>query len=141
MGKQHPRFTLFVSQDDRALAISRRVWGDIPRLGSINPEQAPYKEEFEENNVAVIDLTKVKSGDKLNHGKFAESPQIVQLIGARMAQGQTLTDSRIGLGDTIIQATTGAAAAAGSAAGLVIAAPVAVIDQNTRENYGGQVEA
>lgn len=87
----------------------------------------------------VIDLTKVKSGDKLNHGKFAESPQTVQLIGARIAGGQNLTDSRVGLGDTIIQATTGAAAAAGSAAGLVIAAPVAVIDQNTRENYGRQV--
>ncbi|RWF50214.1 MAG: alpha/beta fold hydrolase [Mesorhizobium sp.] len=141
MGKQHPQFTLFVSQDDRALAISKRVWGDIPRLGSINPDQSPYKEEFAKNNVVVIDLTKVKSGDKLNHGKFAESPQTVQLIGARIAGGQNLTDSRVGLGDTIIQATTGAAAAAGSAAGLVIAAPVAVIDQNTRENYGRQVNA
>jgi esterase/lipase superfamily enzyme len=141
MGKQHPRFTLFVSQDDRALAISRRVWGDIPRLGSINPEQAPYKDELEENNVAVIDLTKVKSGDRLNHGKFAESPQIVQLIGARMAAGQSLSDSRVGLGDTIIQATTGVAAAAGNAAGLVISAPVAAVDQNSRENYGGQLDA
>jgi esterase/lipase superfamily enzyme len=141
MGKQHPQFTLFVSQDDRALAISRRVWGDIPRLGSINPEQAPYKEELAKNKVTVIDLTKVKSGDRLHHGKFAQSPQIVQLIGARIAGGQTLTDNRIGLGDTIVQATTGVAAAAGSAAGLVIAAPVAAVDQNTRENYGNQVGA
>ncbi|UVK36537.1 alpha/beta hydrolase [Mesorhizobium sp. AR10] len=141
MGKQHPQFTLFVSQDDRALAFSRRVWGNIPRLGSIDPELAPYKEELASNNVTVIDLTKVKSGDSLNHGKFASSPQIVQLIGARMAAGQTLTDSRVGLGDTIVQATTGAAAAAGSAAGLVISAPVAAIDQNTRENYGNQVES
>jgi esterase/lipase superfamily enzyme len=140
MGKQHPQFTLFVSQDDRALRISRRVWGDIPRLGSINPEQEPYKGELADNNIAVIDLTKVKSGDKLNHGKFAESPQIVQLIGARIAEGNGLTDNRVGLGDTIIQATTGAAAAAGSAAGLVMAAPVAAIDQTSRENYGSQVE-
>jgi esterase/lipase superfamily enzyme len=141
MGKQHPQFTLFVSQDDRALKISRRVWGNIPRLGSINPEEAPYKEELASENVTVIDLTKVKSGDSLNHGKFASSPQIVQLIGARMAGGQSLTDSRVGLGDTIVQATTGAAAAAGSAAGLVIAAPVAAVDQNTRENYGNEVES
>ncbi|MCV3210718.1 alpha/beta hydrolase [Mesorhizobium sp. YC-39] len=140
MGKQHPQFTLFVSQDDRALKISRRVWGNIPRLGSIDPEQAPYKEELASNNITVIDLTKVKSGDRLHHGKFASSPQIVQLIGARIAGGQALTDNRIGLGDTIVQATTGAAAAAGSAAGLVISAPVAAIDQNTRENYGNQVE-
>jgi esterase/lipase superfamily enzyme len=141
MGKQHPQFTLFVSQDDRALAFSRRVWGNIPRLGSIDPEVAPYKEELASNNVTVIDLTKIKSGDSLNHGKFASSPQIVQLIGARMAGGQTLTDSRVGLGDTIVRATTGAAAAAGSAAGLVIAAPVAMVDQNTRENYGNEVES
>ena len=141
MGKQHPQFTLFVSQDDRALAISKRVWGDIPRLGSVNPELAPYKEEFAKNNVTVIDLTKVKSGDRLHHGKFAESPQIVQLIGGRIAGGQTLTDNRVGLGDTIVQATAGAAAAAGNAAGLVVAAPVAVVDQNTRENYGNQVNA
>ena len=141
MGRQHPQFTLFVSQDDRALKVSRRVWGNIARLGSIDPEQAPYKEELASENVTVIDLTKVKSGDRLNHGKFASSPQIVQLIGTRIADGQTLTDSRIGLGDTIVQATTGAAAAAGGAAGLVIAAPVAAVDQNTRENYGKEVEA
>ena len=33
MGKQRPQFTLFVSQDDRALAVSRRVWGGVARLG------------------------------------------------------------------------------------------------------------
>lgn len=141
MGERHPQFTLFVSQDDRALAVSRRVWGNIPRLGSIDPEKAPYKEDLASENVTVIDLTKVRAGDRLNHGKFAESPEIVQLIGARMAGGQILTDNRLGLGDTIVQATTSAAAAAGSAAGLVIAAPVAVVDQNTRENYGNQVES
>jgi esterase/lipase superfamily enzyme len=140
MGKQHPQFTLFVSQDDRALAVSRRVWGSVARLGSIDPEQAPYKEELAANNITVIDLTKVKSGDKLNHGKFAESPEIVQLIGSRISDGQALTDSRIGFGDRIVTATADVAAAAGTAVGLAIAAPVAVVDQNTRENYANQVE-
>ncbi len=32
MGSQHPRFTLFVSRDDRALAFSRRVWATFPGL-------------------------------------------------------------------------------------------------------------
>jgi esterase/lipase superfamily enzyme len=141
MGKQHPQFTLFVSRDDRALALSRRVWGDIPRLGSIDPEQAPYKQELEANKIAVIDLTKIKVNDDLNHSKFAESPQVVQLIGARISEGQTLTDNRVGLGDQILAATTGTAAAAGSAAGLILAAPVAVVDQNTRDNYADQVGA
>ncbi|PDT80335.1 alpha/beta hydrolase [Sinorhizobium sp. BJ1] len=135
MGKRQARFTLFVSRDDRALAFSRRVWGDIPRLGSIDPEGHPYKQELEANRITVIDLTKVKAGDGLHHSKFAESPQVVQLIGARISEGQTLTDSRMGLGDHLIAGTTGAAAAAGSAAGLILAAPVAVVDQHTRDNY------
>ncbi|WP_245425485.1 alpha/beta hydrolase [Phyllobacterium brassicacearum] len=139
MGKQHPQFTLFVSRDDRALAVSRRVWGDVPRLGSIDPEQPPYKQELEANKIAVIDLTKVKAGDDLHHSKFAESPQIVQLIGARISDGQTLTDNRVGLGDQILAATTGTAAAAGNAAGLILAAPVAAVDQNTRDNYADQI--
>jgi esterase/lipase superfamily enzyme len=87
----------------------------------------------------VIDLTKIKSGDSMNHGKFAESPQIVQLIGQRISEGQTLTDSHVGIGDQILVATTGAATAAGNVAGLVLAAPVAVIDQDTRDNYATHV--
>ena len=65
MGKPHPQFTLLVSQDDRALQASRRVWGDVARLGSIDPERPPYSAELAENDITVIDLTKVKSGDNL----------------------------------------------------------------------------
>lgn len=141
MGEPHPQFTLFVSRDDKALAVSRRVWGDVARLGSIDPEQAPYKQELADHKVTVIDLTKVKAGDRLNHGKFAESPEIVRLIGARISDGQTLTDSRVGLGDKILAATTGTAATAGNAAGLLLAAPVALVDQDTRDNYANQLNA
>ncbi|KKX23878.1 alpha/beta fold hydrolase [Rhizobiaceae bacterium LC148] len=141
MGHHRPRFTLFVSADDRALAFSRRVWGDIPRLGSINPEEAPYKQEMENNKITVIDLTKVKAGDGLHHSKFAQSPEVVKMIGARIAEGQTLTDSRVGLGDHLIAGTTGVAAAAGSTAGLILAAPVAIVDQHTRENYAHHLNA
>jgi esterase/lipase superfamily enzyme len=139
MGDPHPQFTLFVSRDDKALAFSRRVWGNIPRLGSIDPETAPYKTELADYKVSVIDLTKIKVSDDLNHSKFAESPQVVQLIGQRLSEGQTLTDSRVGLGDTILAGTTNVAAAAGSAAGLVLTAPVAVLDADTRSNYANHV--
>ncbi len=141
MGDPHPQFTLFVSRDDKALAVSRRVWGDVARLGSIDPETAPYKEELAQAEIRVIDLTKVKSGDSLNHGKFAESPEIVRMIGARISDGQTLTDNRVSLGDTILTVTTGTAAAAGSAAGLILAAPVAIVGAGTRDNFSSQVEA
>jgi esterase/lipase superfamily enzyme len=139
MGSPHPQFTLFVSRDDKALAFSRRVWGNIPRLGSIDPETDPYKAELSDYKIAVVDLTKIKVSDDLNHSKFAESPEVVQLIGTRLSEGQTLTDSRVGLGDTILAGTTNVAAAAGSAAGLVLTAPVAVLDADSRDNYANHV--
>jgi len=139
MGQPRPQFTLFVSRDDKALAVSRRVWGNVARLGSIDPESDPYKQELAENKVAVIDLTKIHGEDKLNHSKFAESPEIVQLIGNRLSSGQVLSDERLGFGDRIVNTTAGLAAATGTAAGLAIAAPVALIDQNTRDNYARHV--
>jgi esterase/lipase superfamily enzyme len=141
MGEPRPNFTLFVSRDDRALAVSKRVWGDVGRLGAIDPTISPFKEEIASNHMTVIDLTKIKAGDNLHHSKFAESPQIVQLIGRRLADGQPLSDSRVGLGDTIVAATAGAAAAVGTGVGLAVTAPVAVLDQNTRENFGKHVQA
>ena len=130
-----PNITLFVSQDDRALAVSRRVWGDIPRLGAIDPTVEPYKTELAQDKITTIDLTKLNSDDRLNHGKFASSPEVVQLIGTRLASGQSVTDSRVGLGDRIAGVATGAAATVGSAAGLVLSAPLVIVDPNTRANF------
>jgi esterase/lipase superfamily enzyme len=140
MGKERPGFTLFVSQDDRALAVSRRLWGDAVRLGAIDPEQEPYRSEMEQAGITVLNLSKLRSGDPLNHSKYAESPEVVRIIGRELAEGQTLTDSRVGVGDRIIQVTTGAAAAIGTAAGLAVSAPVAVVDPRTRQNFQGHVE-
>jgi esterase/lipase superfamily enzyme len=139
MGEPRPDFTLFVSQDDRALAVSRKVWGGTARLGAIDPDDEPYRTELSENDIQAIDLTQIDTADSTHHAKFAESPEIVRSIGARLAQGQTMTDSRVGLGEHIVQATTGLTATVGTAAGLVLAAPVAVVDPATRENYGKHV--
>jgi esterase/lipase superfamily enzyme len=125
-----------VSQDDRALAVSRRVWGSEARLGAINPDQEPYRTQLEQAKPTDLDLTKLKAGDALNHGKFAESPEVMQLIGKRLVEGQT----RVGLGDRIIQVTAGAATAVGTAAGLAVAAPVAIVDPRTRQSLGDHVE-
>lgn len=139
LGTPRPNFTVFVSQDDKALAVSKRVWGGVPRIGQVDPSQEPYRTEFEKNNINVIDLTKLRTDDPLNHGKFAASPEVVQSIGARLAQGQAMTDSRVGIGEHLVQMTTDAASTVGTAAGLVIAAPVAVVDANTREHYSAHV--
>ena len=90
--------------------------------------------------INVLDLTKLKSGDPLNHAKFAQSPQVVQLIGQRLAEQSTITDSRVGLADRIVQVTASAAAVVGTAAGLVVSAPVAIIDPVSREKIGERVD-
>lgn len=140
MGSQHPNITLFVSRDDRALATSKRVWGDVARLGAIDPTQAPYKDEMAQNEITVYDLTEVKSGDKLNHSKFADSPEIVQLIGARLSDGQMLAENRTGIGESIMNVTTGAAAAVSTGVAIAATAPIAIIDPNTRANLSERVE-
>jgi esterase/lipase superfamily enzyme len=140
MTGRRPKFTLFVSQDDRALAVSRRVWGNKDRLGAVDPDVEPYKTEFEKDKITVLNLTKLRTGDKLNHGKFAESPEVVKLIGTRLVDGQPITDSRVGLGDRLIEVTGSAAAAVGTAAGIVVSAPVAVVDPQARRNLGDRFE-
>ncbi len=140
IGKSKPNITLFVSRDDRALGLSRRISGNVDRLGQVNPAQEPYRTQFENAGITVIDLTKLQSGDKLNHGKFAESPEVVQLIGQRLVSGQPITDSKVGLGDAFGAVAIGAAQTVGSAAGVAVSAPIAIFDPNTRRNYDGQLQ-
>ena len=92
IGEERPPFTLFVSQDDKALALSRRIWGSQARVGQVDPRKEPYKSMFEKQRIAVIDLTSKKGADPVNHAKFANSPQVVRLIGRRLAKGDSLDD-------------------------------------------------
>lgn len=140
IGDKRPPFYVFVSQDDKALAVSRRVWGSNARVGAVDPEQEPYRSMFAKEKITVVDLTKEKSADSLNHGKFANSPEVVQIIGGQLAAGQTLTDSRAGLGDKIGFVATGAAGAVGRAASIAVSAPVAIVDPRTREGLGDQFD-
>lgn len=130
MGETRPKFTIFVSQDDRALAVSRLISGDVSRLGAIDPTAEPYRTQLERAGITAIDLTKVETDDGLHHGKFAESPEIVQLIGQRIITGQTLTDSQISLADGITAVVAGTAKNVGTIAATTIAAPVGVIERD-----------
>jgi esterase/lipase superfamily enzyme len=132
-----PPITLFVSQDDHALDLSRRLAGDEPRLGAINPNAEPYRTILEQARVNVIDLTRLNSDDALNHGKFAQS-DVVKTIGARLAAGQTLTDARRTLGERLGGIAQGAAETVGDAAALAVSAPAAIVDPDTRATLEDQ---
>ena len=138
LGKDRPHFTLFVSQDDRALTLSRRISGNVDRLGQIDPAAEPYRTMLEKQGITVLDLTALKSGDRLNHGKFAESPDVVKLIGNRLIEGQTVTDSQVGIGERLGAVALGTAQTVGSAASIAVTTPIAVFDPVTRRNYDDQ---
>lgn len=136
-------FTIFVSRDDEALAVSRRVWGDKPRLGAINPAAEPYQDTLDRNHIAAVDLTEIASGggDSLGHTKFAEAPQVVRAIGARLASGQPLNDGQAGVGEKLGMVAAGAASTVGAAAGVAVAAPFAIVDPRTRENLSERFDS
>ena len=130
-----PPITLFASQDDRALGISRLLAGDQQRLGAIDPAAEPAKSILAEANVRVVDLTKVQASDSARHGKFAGGSVILS-IGARLASGQKLNDAKSSFSDTISNATVGAAALVGHTAALAVSTPFAVVDPASREEFG-----
>lgn len=105
MGNPHPKFTLFASRDDKALAISRWVWGSDARLGAIDPNVEPYKSRLASEHVNVFDLSDVKSRDATNHSKFVNSPDLVRLVGNRLASGQTPSDSHATVVDQFLATT------------------------------------
>ena len=67
---------IFVSEDDSALRLSRRIAGGVPRVGSANAT------EFEATGITVIDLSLIEDSASGSHAKFAGSPEVVKLIGA-----------------------------------------------------------
>jgi len=79
-GKPDRPFFLMLSEDDRALRLSGMLAGN-KRVGD-------YKNaaDLAELGVVVVDLSKEKSGDSLNHTKFADNPNLVRMLGQRLRE-------------------------------------------------------
>ncbi|MBX3531922.1 MAG: alpha/beta fold hydrolase [Rhizobiaceae bacterium] len=75
---KRPGRPIFVitSADDKALRLSSRIAGNMPRVGD-DPNDA----EIARMGVIVVDVTRLKAGDPNNHAKFADNPALVRLIG------------------------------------------------------------
>ena len=126
-GPRPAQFTLFISRDDRALGLSSFLARDSTRLGALDPAKEPYRSILEQGRVQVVDLTGMSSGDFLNHGKFA-SGEVVGAIGARLAEGQSLSDAKGGLVESLGMFTNGAINVAAGVATGAVAAPGKVLD-------------
>jgi esterase/lipase superfamily enzyme len=108
MGPARPRIALFVSQDDSALGLSKVIWGDIPRMGDIDPTQEPYRTELERDKITVFDLTKVGPGSDAHDRAFEEITPVMQMIAQRFRQGQSMSDRGPDIGNQIENAATSA---------------------------------
>jgi esterase/lipase superfamily enzyme len=131
-GPRPAQFTLFISRDDRALGLSSFLARDSTRLGALDPNKEPYRSILEQGRVQVIDLTGIASNDFINHGKFA-SGDVVGAIGERLAEGQSLTDAKGGLVESLGTFTGGAINLAAGVASGAVAAPGKAFDPASRE--------
>ncbi len=87
-----PRFAVFVSQDDAALKLSQSIAGGVPRLGGINPDEEPYRSDFQRAGVEVFDLTALQGAP---HGRaFEDVTSVMDMVEARLAGGQQMMEDR-----------------------------------------------
>ena len=86
----------------------------------------------------MLDLSALQVGDSLNHSKFAESPEVVRLLGQRLIDGQTVTDQDLGLGAELGTTALSVSNTVGSAAGLAVSVPIAILDPSTRATLDAQ---
>jgi len=101
MGASRPHFTIFTSTQDKALGISRLLAGDVERVGGV--DLRPYAADLERIGTTVIDTSAADSHDPLGHSAFAGSPEMVRLLGRRIAgqslqAGQVTWTDQVGLG-------------------------------------------
>ena len=96
--------------------------------------------QLEAEGITVLDLSKLRVNDRLNHSKFAESPEMVQLLGKRLIAGQTITDQDIGLGAHLGATALSVSNTVGAAAGVAVAAPISILDPSSRDSFDDQVD-
>lgn len=122
LGPKRPDITIFVSRNDHALSLSRLISGQVTRVGAVNLTDPAYAARIERaSGITVLDLTALEGGDALNHSVFATQPDMVRLIGARLASGQRMGETK----DAASQ-VGGAVGTLGSAVGTLVAAPILV---------------
>ena len=122
MGPRRPQVTLVRLTERQGLQVSRILTRGMTRLGGIDITREEYQQQLGPlDKVTVLDLTALRSNDGINHALFAQSPDVVRLIGERLIQGQVVTDSDLA-------SPLAAAESLGSAAGMVISAPIFLFD-------------
>jgi esterase/lipase superfamily enzyme len=115
-------FILFLSSDDKALRLSSFIAGNRPRVGDYGNAK-----DLASLGVVTVDLSKVETGDTLNHTKFAENPVLIKLLGERLRQSAQLVTSEQQANERINSLTSGITGALTSTAEVIITTPINVV--------------
>jgi esterase/lipase superfamily enzyme len=76
--------TVFATANDRALSLSSAIAQSRQRVGAINPSKTEDRERLEALGAKVYDLTNFSDGF-IDHGAYADAPDVLHAIGAQMA--------------------------------------------------------
>jgi len=80
-GVAHKPFTVVLSENDRALGLSKFIAGGESRVGDADVD------ELAALGATVVDLTKLKATDFTNHGKFDQLAVVAPELNAVLAHG------------------------------------------------------
>ncbi len=122
VGRPAKPYNLLISKDDRALNLSQKLSGNLPRIGNYARD-----EEITDLGIVVYDLTAVKSDDSLRHGKFAQAPEIVRLLGNRLNKGSQLASNQVRFSDRLQSLTRNIGQVVVSTGDVVIHTPETVL--------------
>lgn len=121
-GKPRREFAVIVSADDQALRLSGLIAGRKPRLGDYS--QAA---DLAKLGVTIVDLSNVRASDSLSHTKFADNPELLRLLGQRLAEDQSPGTGQGQITERVNNLARGIGQTLGSAADIIITTPVDVL--------------
>lgn len=122
-GRPDKPFILFISNDDRALRVSSFIAGNKPRVGDYG-----QADDLAKLGVIAVDLSNVKSANRLNHAKFADNPLLITILGDRLRQDDDLDANERQVTDRINGLAKGLGSTLGSAAEIIVTTPLEVLN-------------
>lgn len=97
IGKLPRPMTILVSGDDKALALSTMLAGDVDRAGRVTADDARAIAAAERYNLKVVDLTAVDDGKGNHHSKYSKSAAVINAIGQKLKGDTPATQTQVGV--------------------------------------------
>jgi len=115
-GKPRKPFYVVLSQDDRALFLSRTIAGGVTRVGD-----SADTAELASLGATVIDLTDVKATDATNHDKFVQLASVAPELRSTLAHGIPANSRASDAGDKAV-----------SGVGAIVSLPITLLGAPVR---------